>query len=98
MRILSAGKSRLERAGHFRHFEDFKLVAHLDVVIALKRQTAFLTGLHFADIVLEVLQAGELAVQMTTLSRRSRTFALRRTTPSSTRQPAMLPTFGTRMI
>ena len=61
MRILSAGKGRLERAGHFRHFEDFKLVAHLDVVIALKRQTAFLTGLHFADIVLEVLQAGELA-------------------------------------
>lgn len=87
----------LERTGDFGHLEDFELIVNLNVIVALETQTAFAAGLNFAHIVLEVLQAGELAVQITTLSRKRRALALRRTTPSRTRQPAMRPTLGTRI-
>lgn len=55
------GTILLKRAGDFGHLEDLKLVELTDVVVALERQAAFLTGLNFADVVLEVLEGGELA-------------------------------------
>ena len=51
----------LERTGDFGHLEDFELIVNLNVIVALETQTAFATGLNFAHIVLEVLQAGEFA-------------------------------------
>lgn len=47
--------------GDFGHLEDFELIVNLNVIVALETQTAFATGLNFAHIVLEVLQAGEFA-------------------------------------
>ena len=47
---------KLKRTGNFSDFKDFKLIAFFDVIVAFERQTAFQTGLHFSDIVLESAQ------------------------------------------
>src|SRR5690606_5753410 len=48
--------ARSERAGDFLDFEDFELIADLDVVVALERDPAIEAGLDFLDVVLEAAQ------------------------------------------
>lgn len=51
----------LQRSCDFLYFKYFELVAFLNVVEILQRQTAFETRLDFLDIVLETLQRIEVA-------------------------------------
>src|SRR3546814_3576008 len=51
----------LQGAGDLLDFEDFQLVAHLDVVAAAQRQAAIEARLDFLDVVFEAAQRIEVA-------------------------------------